>query len=1437
MGQHLKRDESTAQTALISVRNQRYRIASNKQAKKAPKAKQEKLSAADILSSANAIQPSSWLALWQLIKPTGSAMGATSPNEIKGKIAQLIDDGALVALRDSSGSANTGTGGAAGSSGSKGGSASSAANGPAVNIGPQASTPRSQPAHADAANSEPAKGGQTENLTELQGEPISMVTGEEMLSAVDAVLPGPIALTFKRSYRSSQTGPDHVPLGLGKGWRHSASSVIDIDRGTLSLTDDEGRVIRVRTPSIGQKSRYLPEQMTLIRESAGSILLKQDGQPDRLFLQSGSKIGRFQLKQIRHQHYRPADPNRGAHPEAMGYCLTLHHNARAQLTRVSGNWGRSLIIERDGDLISGLLLRNDETENEKRLASYHYENSDTDQSADALSADLTRYTNARGHSEHYRYQNHLLIERKLVSGYTFNLEWDGSDHRAKCLRSAGENGTYDYRFSWQPDQQTSSATDSRGYTTYYQYNAYGQVVQQIDNEGGKHRREYKQGRLTAYTNPLGHETSYLYNSHSQLTGALNHKLVGSHIQYFKGKQTRFSDANGNTWKQHYNRAGQLVRVEDPYGRLTQFRYNAQGLLETQTDANGLSTHYRWNVQGDCACIIDPRGHERRFSYDEWGQLTEILLVLNGSGKKGLAPIKAGSTHIRYSDSGQVIGVTTPSGENLCYDYNELGLLTRFSDGHGRVTSYRYDRLSQVVERTDPEGHTLGYEYDSERNLIALVNEKGERHRFAYDGCERLIKETGFDGRVQEYRYDQAGHLIEHIDAGEVSTRFERDCDGRMLSRRASSLNDPAIPEELTRFRYDANGNLVESYNNEHYLTFAYDAYNQITQETNCPVLKGSRQIRQHREVSYEYRAPGLLNAMHLPGTQPLSDAALAFISDSNNLLAIDSKHSQTSHPDVRRAGAQSVRFDYNAFSELTAIQLDKGPQTQQIASFSYDALGRETHRQQGSLSTYRDYDPQGRLLAQRSEHQSTKAAGPIAREYQYGALGNLEHLREERLMQGQASRSEHRYLYDFLDRLTQVDYSHQGLVSANDDGSLAQSFAQREVFAFDPANNLVNISDAKNAKASASDAAKGNRLAFQADKHFTYDARGNLIEERRGKAGKLSTHYVYNLQNQLISCEKRIEGKSQPSQQTHYRYDPLGRRTSKTDNFGTTTYLWAGDQMVRESRGASIKTYVYEPATFLPVAMLQDDETYHYHVDQLGTPKELTNEQGKIVWQASYQAYGNTAIRAEEGIDNPLRFQGQYFDKESGLHYNRHRYYHPDTGQFTTQDPIGLLGGINNYQYAPNPTGWVDPYGLSSKEIACSREEFNSRFPTSYFSLPSPHSPEKQQNAAWKVYQDTSLGSREIIMGRMADTAVGAELGFQKLTSDVWSLGVNDAWVQGGIDAKKHFYLGSPIKVKNLRTTEWPHDEYGTTVFMRELKQLRGAGYVKNGDYMMPGDT
>ena len=95
-------------------------------------------------------------------------------------------------------------------------------------------------------------------------------------------------------------------------------------------------------------------------------------------------------------------------------------------------------------------------------------------------------------------------------------------------------------------------------------------------------------------------------------------------------------------------------------------------------------------------------------------------------------------------------------------------------------------------------------------------------------------------------------------------------------------------------------------------------------------------------------------------------------------------------------------------------------------------------------------------------------------------------------------------------------------------------------------------------------------------------------------------------------------------------------------------------------------------------------------------PEELTDETEEIVWECSYQLWGRPIQEiSHTEIQQNLRYQGQYLDRETGLHYNTFRYYDPDIGRFTQPDPIGLLGGINLYQYAPNGLTWIDPWGWS----------------------------------------------------------------------------------------------------------------------------------------------
>jgi RHS repeat-associated protein len=206
-------------------------------------------------------------------------------------------------------------------------------------------------------------------------------------------------------------------------------------------------------------------------------------------------------------------------------------------------------------------------------------------------------------------------------------------------------------------------------------------------------------------------------------------------------------------------------------------------------------------------------------------------------------------------------------------------------------------------------------------------------------------------------------------------------------------------------------------------------------------------------------------------------------------------------------------------------------------------------------------------------------------------------------------------------------------------------------------------------------------------------------------------------------------------QRVRYCYDALGRRVSKEDAFGETRFLWDGLRLLQEARGYREATYLYEGGSYEPLARIdsvredgqwlwrayeqgegrQTEATarapaqiYHFHTNSSGAPEELTDRHGRVVWRTRYRAWGNVVLQeyggefepgrrgeVEKPLPQSLRLQGQYEDAETGLHYNLFRYYDPDVGRFVSQDPIGLLGGFNLYQYAPNPISWIDPWGLS----------------------------------------------------------------------------------------------------------------------------------------------
>jgi RHS repeat-associated protein len=200
---------------------------------------------------------------------------------------------------------------------------------------------------------------------------------------------------------------------------------------------------------------------------------------------------------------------------------------------------------------------------------------------------------------------------------------------------------------------------------------------------------------------------------------------------------------------------------------------------------------------------------------------------------------------------------------------------------------------------------------------------------------------------------------------------------------------------------------------------------------------------------------------------------------------------------------------------------------------------------------------------------------------------------------------------------------------------------------------------------------------------FGYDANGNITSEN-------SRTYAYDLLNRLITVS---DGGSQIAS---YAYNALNQRMKKTTSAGTTLFHYDPQgHLIAETNlaGATLVEYIYLGDQLL--AMIRPTEqVYYYHTDHLGTPRVLTNSSGAVAWKAAYGPFGAVNITVA-GIENNLRFPGQYYDTETGLHYNGNRYYDPKTGRYITPDPIGLEGGINLYPYVGNdPVNRTDLWGL-----------------------------------------------------------------------------------------------------------------------------------------------
>ncbi|WP_275427848.1 RHS repeat-associated core domain-containing protein [Proteus mirabilis] len=424
-----------------------------------------------------------------------------------------------------------------------------------------------------------------------------------------------------------------------------------------------------------------------------------------------------------------------------------------------------------------------------------------------------------------------------------------------------------------------------------------------------------------------------------------------------------------------------------------------------------------------------------------------------------------------------------------------------------------------------------------------------------------------------------------------------------------------------------------------------------------------------------------------------------------------------------------MHYAFGALGELTSLQVNQHAPLQ----FSYNAVGQEyLRRSRAGFVNSSHYTATGLLAHQRAGRgteqflQSIQAhpqqppfCTDVHRSYQYDRAYNVVGIEDDRWRQT-------RYHYNANDQITKTQYSPQW---GNQD----------EKFQYDNNLNITEHLTTPSSSMVPSEAQGAMLQLFQQQQagrvtrrytakgyqDYHYDVNGRLakkIVHTRGFRPR-EWRYLWNTQNQLTACF------TPKGDCWHYTYDAFGRRLSKTKTVDsdlahidplfpqikpkitTWRYLWSGDQLIEETpiyadgtlAASQQVQWLYQPGEITPTARYQQGKLHYVVTDHQGTPREIFCEGGQASWAGRLNTWGQMQFwRYRDGkaendpnyTECPFRFAGQYEDEESGLYYNRFRYYDRETGQYLSPDPIGLLGGLNPYGYVHCPTGWVDPFGL-----------------------------------------------------------------------------------------------------------------------------------------------
>ncbi len=639
--------------------------------------------------------------------------------------------------------------------------------------------------------------------------------------------------------------------------------------------------------------------------------------------------------------------------------------------------------------------------------------------------------------------------------------------------------------------------------------------------------------------------------------------------------------------------------------------------------------------------------------------------------------------------GDILYLDDAAGGVTTYTYIPTGStngnsLSSITDASGNTTSFEYDEMGRSTKVINPDNTVITKTYDAKDNLISQTDENGNTTQYAYDIANSLISVTDPMAGVTGYSYDDMDNLSSVADANGNATTYEYDSIKRLLKTISPDTG-------TTVYSYDANGNLVSKTDaNGTTVTYAYDNLNRIISISfpdpsdnitysydNC--LNGKGRLCKMTDpagtTNYEYNVRGQV----VKETKIVDNITYNIeysYTPNGNLKGV-------TYPDGR-----VVTYSYAA-NRIDSVVTTKDNITKTIVSdITYSPTSIPLSITYGNgITTEMSYDVRN-----------------ILNSLNIGTLKQLSYTRDNTgnitaIINALDTTKTKTFSYDSLYRLTSA---------AGPWGSLNYSYdsvGNRQTETTD--TGLTNYVYNANKLTSST-----GEKTFD----FDYDNTGNTTVEN-------NREYIYNQNQRLIKVTDTdtVVGK--------YVYNGNNQRVKKIVNGQTTVFHYSlGGQLIAESDSTGMFNAEYVYLFNQPLAKIQNDNIYIYHNDHIGTPILMTDESSSVVWEEEFLPFGEP-LSVTGTITNNLRFPGQYYDEETGLHYNYYRDYKPEIGRYVEADPIlqpmvnskttgsscaktriswrvpGLIfkpQSLHPFVYVGNnPVNFVDPYGLWICDAIC----------------------------------------------------------------------------------------------------------------------------------------